>query len=36
MSNITPENLQIYKSLFDTRDDVFALYWVDMMNKKTG
>src|SRR3989338_3467848 len=36
MSNISVEDIKLYRSLFNTRDDVFARYWEDISNKKSG
>jgi hypothetical protein len=36
MLTFSPGQISLYRSLFATRDDVFAKYWADMMNKKTG
>jgi hypothetical protein len=34
--SISAENIKLYRSLFDTRDDVFARYWEDLPKKKSG
>lgn len=34
--SISAENIKLYRSLFNTRDDVFARYWEDLSNKKSG
>lgn len=36
MSNSTKINISLYRSLFNTRTDVFARYWEDISNKKFG
>ncbi|OGG16066.1 hypothetical protein A3D77_02000 [Candidatus Gottesmanbacteria bacterium RIFCSPHIGHO2_02_FULL_39_11] len=36
MSNISVEDIKLYRSLFNTRDDVFARYWEDLSQKKSG
>lgn len=32
----TIEDIKLYRSLFNTRDDVFAHYWEDIPDKKLG
>ena len=34
--SISAESIKLYRSLFNTRDDVFARYWEDLPNKKSG
>lgn len=36
MSQINGEKIRLYRSIFNTRDDVFARYWEDFENKKSG
>lgn len=36
MSQITREKTRLYRSIFNTRDEVFARYWEDFENKKSG
>ena len=36
MSQITREKIRLYRSIFNTRDDVFARYWEDFESKKSG
>jgi hypothetical protein len=36
MPSFSPIQIDLFRSLLATRDDVFARYWVDMMNNKTG
>lgn len=36
MSQITREKIRLYRSIFNTRDDVFAKYWEDFESKKSG
>ena len=36
MSQITGEKIRLYRSIFNTRDDVLARYWEDFESKKSG
>src|SRR3990167_7416042 len=36
MSYISDDQINLFRSLFHTRDDVFARYWEDFPNKKSG
>lgn len=36
MSQITREEIKLFRSIFNTRDDVFARYWEDFESKKSG
>lgn len=36
MPNISVEDIKLYRSLFNARDDVFAHYWEDLPGKKSG
>lgn len=36
MSEINEEKIKLYRSIFNTRDDVFARYWEDFESKKSG
>ena len=36
MERATSQQITLYRSLFDTRDDVFARYWENPSNKKSG
>jgi len=36
MTNNIVQDIKLYKSLFNTRDDVFARYWEDLPGKKSG
>lgn len=36
MPSISVEIIKLYRSLFNTRDDVFARYWEDLPGKKSG
>ena len=36
MPSISVEIIKLYRSLFNTRDDVFARYWEDLPDKKSG
>ena len=35
VNNIT-RNIKRYRSLFNVRDDIYARYWEDLPNKKSG
>lgn len=36
MSEINEEKIKLYRSIFNTRDDVFARHWEDFESKKSG
>lgn len=36
MSQISKEQINLFRSIFNTRIDVFAKYWEDFRNKKSG
>ena len=36
MSQMTSVKIKLYRSIFNTRNDVFARYWEDLENKKSG
>lgn len=36
MGKIQPRQIELYRSLFNTRDDVFARYWISLDGKKSG
>ena len=36
INSISSGQVSLYRSIFNTRDDVFARYWEDFENKKSG